>query len=113
MELIPAEELFVVVLCPRLAPMAHGSGCSFRHLFLPPRPGQEGDWSGTVTDLDQIRVRFPGVLFHTCLRDALQYGIRQANAIAAGLDPPPSPSPPVPPSEGERRSRGGHPYGRA
>ncbi|WP_433432019.1 hypothetical protein [Nonomuraea sp. CA-141351] len=109
MDVAPAEELFVVVLCPRLAPMAHGPRCSFRHLFLPPEPGREGDWSGTVTDLDQVRERFPGVLFHTCLWDALQYGIRRANAIAAGLEPTPSP----PPVEGKRRPRGGHPYGRA
>ncbi|MFG1705422.1 hypothetical protein ACFLIM_19710 [Nonomuraea sp. M3C6] len=106
MENTPAEELLVVVLCPGLAPEAHGPSCSFRHLFLPPAPGREGDWSGTVSHLDQVRERFPGVLLHKCLRDALQYGIRRANAIALSLEPPP-------PADGERRPRGGHPYGRS
>jgi hypothetical protein len=105
MEVPPAQQLLIVVLCPDLAPEAHGHDCAFRHLFIPPQPGQPGDWSGTVTDLDQVRQRFPGVLFHKCLADAVQNGIRRANATAADLEPRPSTP--------ERRPRGGHPYDRA
>ncbi|GAA3624700.1 hypothetical protein GCM10022419_132860 [Nonomuraea rosea] len=101
----PAGEMLIVVLCPRLAPVAHGPTCSFRHLFLSPAPDRAGDWSGTVTSLDEVRQRFPGVLFHACLRDALHYGIRVANSITLGLEPPPA--------EDERRPRGEHPYGRS
>jgi hypothetical protein len=98
----PAEKLFIIVLCPQLAPVAHGPWCSYRHLFLPSRPDRPGDWCGTITDLDQVRARFPGVLFHKCLLDALQHGIRQANAIARGMDHPTTqPAPPEP--EPERR----------
>jgi hypothetical protein len=111
MDATPAEGLFIVVLCPQLAPEAHGPWCSFRHLFLTSRPDRPGDWCGTVTDLDQVRGRFPGVLFHKCLLKVLEHGISQANAIEA--DPkPPSPALP-PPIEGERRQKGGHPYGRS
>ncbi|MBT2233221.1 hypothetical protein [Nonomuraea sp. NEAU-A123] len=105
MEINPAEYLPIVVLCPSVAPEAHGPGCSYRHLFIPPQPGEPGDWSGTVTDLDQVRERFPGVLFHKCLLDAIQYGILRANAIAAGREPRPS--------DPEHKPRGEHPYGRA
>jgi hypothetical protein len=105
MEIVPVDDLPIVVLCPSIAPEAHGPRCPYRHLFIPPQPGEQGDWSGSVTDLDQIREWFPGVVFHRCLLDALQYGIRRANAIAAGLEP----RPPV----SEHKPRGEHPYGRA
>lgn len=108
MDTAPADGLFIVVLCPQLAPMAHAPWCSFRHLFLPPRPGRQGDWSGMVTDLDQVRERFPGVLFHACLREVLEHGIGRANPIPAPQEPPPSPS-----VDGKGRPKGGHPYGRA
>lgn len=105
MDVTPSEPLLILVLCPDLAPEAHASDCAFQHLFIPPQPGLPGDWSGTVTDLDQIRQRFPGVLFHKCLTDALQYGTRLADAVP---DDQESQS-----SSHERRPRGGHPYGRA
>jgi hypothetical protein len=107
-DVVPAEELFIFVLCPRLAPVAHAPWCSFRNLFITPEPGRPGDWCGTVTDLDQVRERFPGVLFHACLREVLQHGISQANATIT-----PSEIPPPSAAEGQRRPRGGHPYGRA
>lgn len=88
MEITPAQDMPVVVLCPRIAPEAHAPGCPYRHLFIPPQPGEPGDWVGTVTDLDEIRERFPGVLFHRCLIDALRYGIAHANRIALCLDAP-------------------------
>lgn len=111
MDATPAEGLFIVVLCPQLAPEAHVPWCSFRHLFLSPGLGRPGDWCGTVTDLDQVRERFPGVLFHKCLLEVTEDGIRPANAIGADQEHPPLSS--LPPIEGERKPRGGHPYGRS
>lgn len=108
MSIPPAPNLTIFVLCPRLAPVAHGSWCSFRHLFLSPEPGRPGDWCGTVTDLDQIRRRFPGVWFHACLLDELSND-KTAEAPPAAESPP---SPPVCDPEPERRPRGEHPYGR-
>ncbi|NRQ38795.1 hypothetical protein HII36_44280 [Nonomuraea sp. NN258] len=94
MEDTPAISLVVLVLCPALAPVAHRADCTFRHLFLPPRPGMPGDWSGAVTDLDQIRQGFPGVLFHACLLSELRHGTD---------NPVPTTNP---------KPRGAHPYGR-
>ncbi|MFC5829533.1 hypothetical protein [Nonomuraea insulae] len=109
MAIPPAEKLHVIVLCPQLAPVAHASGCSFRHLFLAPGPDRPGDWSGTVPDLGEIRARFPGVLFHKCLHDALRDELPQASTWAQGTNGPPAP-PTAPDPEPKRRPRGGHPY---
>jgi hypothetical protein len=110
MSILPAHNLTIIVLCPRLAPVAHGTWCSFRHLFLSPKPDRPGDWCETVTDLDQIRARFPGVLFHNCLLDALPNAIPAAEAPPVAESPPPQPAACDP--EPERRPRGEHPYGR-
>lgn len=86
MELVPAPDMTIIVLCPTRRPDAHCLDCPASAWYIPPQPGEPGDWSAHVTDLDHIRQRFPGVRFHHCLAHARLYGVAQANAIFCGAD---------------------------
>ncbi|GAA3120266.1 hypothetical protein GCM10010466_08940 [Planomonospora alba] len=74
MEDTSAHDVHVIVLCPSVAPEAHGPGCPARHHYIPPQPGEPGDWSGDVRSLSEIRELFPSARVHRCLEGVFHAG---------------------------------------
>ncbi|MGV9383475.1 hypothetical protein ACWDRB_47215 [Nonomuraea sp. NPDC003707] len=78
---IPAR-LGVVVLGPSsTSPTAHHIECPAYDMFIPPQPGEAGDYRGDVTDLSHLMLRWPNLVLHPCLSKAIR-----AYGIPAGLD---------------------------
>ncbi|MGW2221661.1 hypothetical protein ACWCSD_42320 [Nonomuraea sp. NPDC001684] len=72
-----APALIAIVLGPTSpAPRAHSLECEAAGSFTPGRPGEPGDWTGHVTDLTTLTIRWPHLTLHPCLAQAARdYGI--------------------------------------
>lgn len=75
-DVLDSKKILVIVDAPDLLPEAHIDSCERMADFVPviyPRRGAQ--CSGYVSDLDEVRERFPSILWCECMDGAVSQGV--------------------------------------
>ncbi|GAA4491527.1 hypothetical protein GCM10023191_025670 [Actinoallomurus oryzae] len=81
------RKLLIIVDAPDLLPEAHTQSCDRMAEFVPCVSAKRGaQCSGFVSDLDEVRERFPSVVWCECMDDVLSRGVESDTSFTDGLE---------------------------